>query len=180
MDDSQILQIKKRATAYAYRLLGNKQDAEDYGQLACIEALEANRRTGITNFKISWLVTNCLRRDLGSVGSDRSKFNMAMRAAKGFQPRIEGDEFSSNQFISEEHFRAPEPEPSVVDLQLLERCDASLISDQSARSEASNRGVTESTVYQMRTVQREKLARAYLWEHYKEYGIESELEIEWL
>jgi len=183
VDDSKIIQIQKRAYTFAYRLLRNDQDAEDYAQLAVIEAIERHRRTGAEHFKISWLVIECLRRELGRTGSSRSKLSRALRNAKSIIPAtdLEADLW---QYASEESLQLPESEENLgdsrLDAELIERIGAFSGEDQTPRGEALERGVTESRISQLRKVRDIEIARAYLWEHYKEYGIESELEIKWL
>jgi DNA-directed RNA polymerase specialized sigma24 family protein len=162
VDDNKAVQIQKRAFAYAFRLCGSREDAEDIAQLTVIEALNRERRVGHTNFKIPWLVIEVIRREWGNIGFRRSQFNLALKFAASIGPNPDdGDGENSRDYISEERLCVAESEPneelSFVDGELLERI------------EDSNLGLRE-----------EELVDKYLWAHYKKHGIKEDLEIEWI
>lgn len=181
MDNDKIISIKNRAQALAYSILKNQEDAEDISQLAVVEYVRAiDSKPGITS-NLRWIVINCIRREFGDTRYGRGKFNYAQR--NSFARIVSDAPEDSRGLVREDAIATDKVEfelsESRFDSELLERC-TSFLDGASWRELATFRGVTEGRISQIKSKQREKLVKQYLWRHYQEYGIESEIDIDWI
>lgn len=182
MNDSQIISYQNRAKTLAYKILRNEQDAEDIAQLAVIERIRIFKKDTTITPRLDYIVIGCIRREFGDVRFPRGKFKYAER--NQFKRIIGENEENNPECISEERLCSSEhPKDSgqsSFDQQLLKRVVEHNPFDESNINRARREGVTESRISQKRSIEIKVLVKNYLWAHYREYGIESEIEIDWI
>lgn len=184
IDDKKIMAYKNRAYAYARRLTRNNEDAEDIATLAIIDMLERKRRHGKQkSYDFEFSIKEAFRLHFGRRDSGKSMQLGAEKRALRINPEA-NDGTDARGTIKEEHFGTFEPfadeTKCQVDLGLMLRCNPEFLDNKSGREQAASTGLTESRVSQVNKAKSSVDVSAYLWEHYKEHGIESELEVDWI
>jgi len=161
MDKRLYDKIRQKAKYYCR---GGK-DWEDIANEVALDWLTHNRK-GQT---FDQAFADALRRLYGRKGTQRHSINEAIRSAVRLDTAAP-DGGIAHDFIGEQQNCSGEIDCSRIDPQLVKRCPKFEI----------RQDVSESRNSQLRTAHYQKFLREYLWQHYQEYGIDSDLEIEWI
>ena len=161
MDDRLYRKIRKAASFFSHIA-----DPDDIAQEAALIFFEKGK-TGKT---CTQACIDAVRKHLGSIGTKRSQFEHALRTAKQVDTSFD-DGGLAERLADPKYYDSREFEESRIDRDLVAR---------SPYVEPVKHGVHESRISQLRRVEEERFIKAYLWEHYKEYGIDSEIEVDWI
>jgi DNA-directed RNA polymerase specialized sigma24 family protein len=159
MNELEANKIRNRAVGLAYRLCGNREDAEEIANDVIIGYLEYEKRNGKRSTQLlRHAIYDALAKRDGRYGSERCKFKRLERAAESLDadPVDEAplsERLGSLQYAPGES--AGNGEKSRIDEECLERALAG-------------------------AQQTPKRALIYIWEHYKKHGIQDDLEVEWI
>lgn len=159
--------LYKKIREKAYHFCKWHPDWEDVANEFAASWIErGNKARGQT---IEQALIEALRRMFGRKGSQRYSINEAIRSAvrldsSAFDGGL-GHDFIGEQQIHSEAFGESRIDP---DLTLGITCYE------------NREDVSDSRNSQLRKRHNEYMERRYLWEHYKEYGIESEIEVDWI
>lgn len=185
MNDQEAAHFKKRAYLAAYRLLRNREDAEDVAHDVIASWLTYERKHGERSHQtVDQGVMDALDKRFGRPGTKRYEFSHAERRAESIDEPGLGDGLKLYERLGTLSHDPREDEDfgtrSRIDPELIERSGEICRPDERGREEAHRLNVTESRVSQIRRKRAKSFVRKYLWEHYKENGIETDLEVEWL
>ena len=185
ISDEKILYYQNRAYSYRDKLTRNREDGDDFASFAIEELLRRIKKDKCPeNFNFEHCLKEATRIHFGRRGSGKE----ANRIGRQREIKIDPSAFdvgcvgtiSEQQLGSDETDRGLE-ENSRVDLELIARVNSGLIQDERDNVQiAKGYGVTESRIRQLKKKDREQFISRYLWEHYKEYGIETEIEVDWI
>jgi len=153
MDDRLYKRIKKSASR-----MFRGRDTDDLAQEAALVFI----RLGHTGKTVDQAVIDAARSLYGRSGGGRSM----LRKNTLFAEPTEFD-------INSQQLKQPDSdfESSRIDSTLIDRANFDF---------EHREGVSYSRKSQLRKAARNKFIRNYLWEHYRENGIESEIEVDWI
>lgn len=159
--------LYKKIREKAYYFCKGHPDWEDVANEVAVNWIKRGERSVGQTFDQA--IIEALRRLFGRKGSQRYNINEAIRGAV----RLDSSAFDGglgHDFIGEQQIHAEELGESRVDFDL-----AGGIACYENRLD-----VTDGRNSQLRKRHNDKMEKKYLWEHYKEYGIESEIEVDWI
>jgi DNA-directed RNA polymerase specialized sigma24 family protein len=120
MTNEQIKQLHKQAYRSAFRLLGNKQDAEEVAS----DVMERITVNDLTDYRIKFLVIDAIRKKFGRINNANHSVRMAIYRAEG----ADGDySLEDPKNYLESFCRGIDIEKTLDRLNPIERCVVMLI-----------------------------------------------------
>ena len=163
MDARLYEKIRKKAKL----LYGRKHFWEDLAN--AVAANWIRRGDAAHGQTIQQALSDAYRELYGRKGSQRFAANQSFESSSKFDSKTSDGRSFEESFI---------PERRDPDEFEFSRLDTDLIG---AGNEFQHRdNVTESRNSQLRKVYNKEIVKKYLWNHFKEYGVESDIEVDWI